>query len=208
MCEGRLVSSKGLDVAVEAYDEHFVEEQVSHSTALHARLRAGGAYLCGPMARFNLNHDCLSATALDAARALHLEVPCRNPFRSILVRLVEIVQALDEARRIVDAYRPPPRAFIDVPLRAAIGFGCTEAPRGSLFHRYEVDAGGTILDAHIVPPTSQNLASIEDDLRALGPSLVGLSHGEATRRAEQVVRNHDPCISCSTHFVDLRMRPS
>jgi sulfhydrogenase subunit alpha len=207
-CEGRLVSNKGLDIPVREYGDHFLEEQVPYSTALHARLRAHGAYLCGPLARFNLCFDRLGDAAKGTARALGLEVPCRNPFKSILVRLVEMVHALDEARRIALAYAPPDTPFVEVPLRAGVGHGCTEAPRGSLYHRYSVADDGTILDACIVPPTSQNLKSIEDDLRALGPALVDLPRREATRRAEQAVRNHDPCISCSTHVIDLRMRPS
>jgi coenzyme F420-reducing hydrogenase alpha subunit len=204
-CEGRLISNKGLDIDVREYDEHFVEEQVPHSTALHSRLRARGAYLCGPLARFNLNFDRLSLAARAAAAQLGLDLPCRNPFKSVLVRLVEIVQAFDEARRIVGGYEPPERPYVDVLGGAATGFGCTEAPRGSLYHRYAVADDGTILDARIVPPTSQNLKSIEEDLREIGPSLAGMPRAEAMRRAEHTVRNHDPCISCSTHFVDLRM---
>jgi coenzyme F420-reducing hydrogenase alpha subunit len=204
-CEGRLVSNKGLDIAVREYDEHFVEEQVAYSNALHSRLLGRGAYLCGPLARFNLDFDQLSEPAREAARALELEVPCRNPFRSILVRLVEIVYALHEARRIIVEYAAPEAPFVEVPARAGTGHGCTEAPRGSLYHRYSVAEDGAILDARIVPPTSQNLKSIEEDLRAIGPSLAKLGRREATRRAEHAVRNHDPCISCSTHFVDLRI---
>jgi coenzyme F420-reducing hydrogenase alpha subunit len=205
-CEGRLVSSKGLDVAVRDFDAHFVEEQVPHSTALHARLRARGPYLCGALARFNLDFDKLSEAARGAARDLGIAPPCTNPFKSILARLVEIVQAFDEARRLILAYRPPERPFVDVPARAGTGHGCTEAPRGSLYHRYTVAGDGTITDACIVPPTSQNLKTIEEDLRAIGPSLADLPRAVATRRAELTVRNHDPCISCSTHFVDLRRR--
>jgi coenzyme F420-reducing hydrogenase alpha subunit len=205
-CEGRLVSNKGLDIAVREYDDHFVEEQVPHSTALHSRLRTRGAYLCGPLARFNLNFDRLSEPAKEIARTLGLEIPCRNPYKSILVRLVEIAQAFGEARRIIREYEPSSRAFLELPGRAGTGFGCTEAPRGLLYHRYSIAEDGTILDACIVAPTSQNLRTIEDDLRAIGPTLVGLSHAQATRLAERAVRNHDPCISCSTHFVDLRMQ--
>jgi coenzyme F420-reducing hydrogenase alpha subunit len=206
-CEGRLVSNRGLDIAVREFDDHVVEEQVPYSTALHARLRERGAYLCGPLARFNLNFDRLSEGARAVADRLGLAPPCRNPFRSILVRLVEIAYALGEARRIILAYQQPPRPFVDLPERAGTGFGCTEAPRGSLYHRYTVAEDGAILDARIVPPTSQNLKTLEDDLRAVAPTLVGLPHAQATLQAERVVRNHDPCISCSTHFVDLRMQP-
>jgi coenzyme F420-reducing hydrogenase alpha subunit len=189
---------------VREFDDHVVETQVPYSTALHARLRERGAYVCGPLARFNLSFDRLSARALDAARALDLAPPCHNPFRSIHARLVEMMYAFDEARRIVLGYEPPEHPFVDVPARASVGHGCTEAPRGSLYHRYTLDDEGTITAAQIVPPTSQNLNSIEDDLRAIGPTLADLPIAEATRRAEHVVRNYDPCISCSTHFLDLR----
>jgi coenzyme F420-reducing hydrogenase alpha subunit len=199
------VSSTGLDVAVREYDEHFVEEHVPHSTALHSRLRGRGAYLCGPLARFNLNFDRLSDAAREAARETGLSVPCRNPFKGILVRAIEVLQALDEAARIIEAYTPPDRAFIEAPTRAGTGYGCTEAPRGILYHRYTVDERGIILDAKIVPPTSQNQATIEEDLFALAPALLDLPHEEATRRAEQAVRNYDPCISCATHFLTLRI---
>jgi sulfhydrogenase subunit alpha len=204
-CEGRLVSNRGLDIAVREYDQHFVEAQVPHSNALHATLRARGAYLCGPLARFNLNFDRLSEAAREAARSVGLSVPCRNPYKSLLVRAVETVQAFDEAARLIEAYAPPDRPFVDAAPRAGTGYGCTEAPRGILYHRYTVDDAGIIQDVKIVPPTSQNQKSIEDDLVALGPTLAELPHREATRAAEHAIRNYDPCISCATHFLTLRI---
>ncbi|WP_437944170.1 nickel-dependent hydrogenase large subunit [Sorangium sp. So ce281] len=165
-----------------------------------------GSYLCGPLARFNLSFDRLLPEVQDAARAAGLAVPCRNPFRSLLVRLVEILQAFEESIRIIEAYAPPPAPFVAPPaVRAGTGYGGSEAPRGFLYHRYTLDAEGTILDAKIVPPTSQNQLSIEEDLCALSPSLASLPLREATARAEQAVRNHDPCISCATHFLTLRV---
>ncbi|WP_437768470.1 nickel-dependent hydrogenase large subunit [Sorangium sp. So ce764] len=165
-----------------------------------------GSYLCGPLARFNLSFDRLLPEVQDAARTAGLAVPCRNPFRSLLVRLVEILQAFEESIRIIEAYAPPPAPFVAPPaVRAGTGYGGSEAPRGFLYHRYTLDAEGTILDAKIVPPTSQNQLSIEEDLCALSPSLASLPLREATARAEQAVRNHDPCISCATHFLTLRV---
>jgi len=204
-CDGRIASTAGIDIPVRDFDARFVEEQVPYSTALHARVRDRGAYLCGPLARFALNADRLGAEAREAARSVGLAAPCRNPFRSILVRLVEIIQALDEARSIVGSYVPPDRPCAPAPLRAGVGHGATEAPRGLLYHRYVLDEQGLITDARIVPPTSQNQKAIEDDLRAIAGTLASLPPEEATLRAEHVVRNHDPCISCSTHFLDLRI---
>jgi coenzyme F420-reducing hydrogenase alpha subunit len=205
MCEGRIASSRGLDIEARQYDDHFVEEQVPWSTALRSTVRGRGAYLCGPLARFNLNFERLSDAARRAADEVGLRPPCRNPFRALLVRCVEMVHAFDEAARIVEAYRPPERPFVEAPRRAATGHGCTEAPRGALYHRYTVDDGGLIEDAKIVPPTAQNQAAIEQDLAELAPRLAELPVAEATHLAEQAVRNHDPCISCATHFLSMKV---
>jgi coenzyme F420-reducing hydrogenase alpha subunit len=204
-CEGRIVSSAGIDIAVRDYESVFEEYQVPHSTALHSRIRGRGAYLCGPLARLNLNFDRLRPRARAAALAAGLAPPVKNPLKSLLVRAVEIIQALDEALEIVTGYRAPDEAAVPANLRPGVGYGCTEAPRGALYHRYAVDERGIIQDAKIVPPTSQNQWTIEQDLFEIAPELAELPHAIATRRAEQAVRNHDPCISCSTHFLRLRM---
>lgn len=203
MHRGRIVSSAGLDIDVADYAEHFVEEQVPHSTALHARLRARGPYLCGPLARFGTSFERLRPLARQAAERIGLVPPVNNPFRSLLVRSVEIVQALDEAVAIIESYERPDPAFVSAPLRAGSGHGATEAPRGLLYHRYRIGDDGLLVEAQIVPPTSQNQKSMEQDLFEIAPQLAELPHADATWRAEQVIRNHDPCISCATHFLKL-----
>ncbi len=203
--EGRLVSNKGMDIAVREYDQHFVEEHVKHSNALHSALKGRGAYLVGPLARFSLNFDKLSLPAREAARAAGLSPVCRNPFQSIIVRSVEIVYACDEALRIITEYEGPEKPAVEVKPLAATGYGCTEAPRGILYHRYRVDELGVILDARIVPPTSQNQKTIENDLRRFVPKFLDLPEEELRWRCEQGIRNYDPCISCATHFLKLRL---
>ena len=152
LCEGRLVSSFGLDIDVHDYERHFVEEHVPHSNALHSRVVGRGACLSGPLARFNLCFDQLSPAVQALAIRLGVTPPIKNPFRALPVRLLEVVQAFEESIAIIERYRPPAAPFVDAPLRAAVGCGGTEAPRGFLFHRYELDEAGTILDARIVPP--------------------------------------------------------
>jgi coenzyme F420-reducing hydrogenase alpha subunit len=201
--EGRLVSNRGLDIAVREYDAHFAEEQVAHSNALHSGLRGRGAYAVGPLARYSLNFDRLSPVAQEAARAAGLGPVCRNPFQSIVVRSVEILYACDEALRLIEGYETPERPAIEVRPRAAVGYACTEAPRGILYHRYQIDEHGTILDAKIVPPTSQNQKTIERDLAQVVPKYIDLSDEQLTWRCEQAIRNYDPCISCATHFLTL-----
>jgi coenzyme F420-reducing hydrogenase alpha subunit len=206
MCEGRIVSSGGIDAPVRDWERHFVEEQVAYSHALQARIVGRGHYLCGPLARINLNFDRLAEVAREAAAEAGFAPPCRNPFKSLLARTLEILHAFDEAVRIVERYAPPDRPFVEVPRAAGVGHGLTEAPRGSLYHRYEVDGEGLVTEAKIVPPTSQNQATIEDDLRALASRLYDLPHAEATRLAEHAVRSYDPCISCATHYLRVELQ--
>ena len=203
--EGRIVSSRGLDIAPAQYEEHFEEIHVPWSTALHARFRDGSSYLVGPLARYALNFDRLSPLAREAARAAGLGPVCRNPYRSIVVRAVEILYACDEALRLIENYREPERPAIAVQPRAATGFAATEAPRGLLVHRYRMDAGGIIAEARIVPPTSQNQASIEEDLVGFIGGFLDLPDEALRHRCEQTVRNYDPCISCAAHFLRLDM---
>lgn len=203
--EGRLVSNKGLDIAIRDYDDHFVEEHVPHSTALHSVLKARGNYFVGPLARYNLNFDKLSPLAQKAAREAGLEPVCRNPFQSIIVRSIETLYACDEAQRIIDQYEMPEKPYLEVPPRVAVGYGCTEAPRGILYHRYKLDEEGVILDAKIVPPTSQNQKTIESDLWQFVPKHIDLPKEKLQWQCEQAIRNYDPCISCATHFLKLRI---
>jgi coenzyme F420-reducing hydrogenase alpha subunit len=116
--------------------------------------------------------------------------------------------ALEEALRLIEAYEPPDPPAVEVPPRAGTGHGVTEAPRGTLYHRYEIGADGLITTARIVPPTSQNQAAIEADLRAFAEARLGLDDAELTRQCEQAIRNYDPCISCSAHFLDLTVKRS
>jgi coenzyme F420-reducing hydrogenase alpha subunit len=202
---GRIVSNKGIDIALSEYDEHFVEEHVPWSNALHSRVVKRGSYLCGPLARFALASGRLSPPALDAAKEAGLSPSERNPFRSIVVRSVELVYAADEALRIIADYEEPDAPAVEVEPRAGVGYGCTEAPRGILYHRYRLDGEGAILDAKIVPPTSQNQRTIEDDLRGVVERSLDVPDEQLALLCEQTIRNYDPCISCATHFLNLEV---
>ncbi len=167
--------------------------------------RGGGSYLVGPLARYSLNFDRLSPLAQETARAVGLGPVCTNPYRSILVRGIEVVYACDEALRIIEAYREPDRPSVIVEPRAGVGTAATEAPRGLIYHRYRLEADGTIAEARIVPPTSQNQPSIEEDLKEFIVDWLDLPDDELRHRCEQTIRNYDPCISCSAHFLRLDM---
>jgi coenzyme F420-reducing hydrogenase alpha subunit len=201
--EGRIVSSRGLDIAAEDYPAHFEELHVRHSTALHCRLRERGNYFVGPLARYGLNSAKLPPAASQAAREAGLGPVCRNPYQSIVVRAVELVFACEEALRVIDAYVEPEAPAVPVTPGAGTGHAATEAPRGMLYHRYRIGADGAIEDAVIVPPTSQNQATIEEDLMSLIGRWADLPDEDLRLRCEQTVRNYDPCISCATHFLRL-----
>jgi coenzyme F420-reducing hydrogenase alpha subunit len=209
MNEGRIVSSKGVDVDVTEFEKAFVEEHVAHSTALHSRnVRSNASYFVGPLARVNLNFDKLSPRAQQAARDSGIAWPCRNPYAGIVARAVEMVHAFEEALDIFDCYAEPKPGRMEIEVRAGEGCGSTEAPRGTLYHRYKINNRGLVEFAKIVPPTAQNYHRMEDDLRLLLPGVLDRPEEDIARLCENLVRCYDPCISCSTHFLKLHIERS
>jgi sulfhydrogenase subunit alpha len=203
--EGHIVSNRGLDITAREYLDHFEELHLPQSTALHSRLKARGHYFVGPMARYSLNFDRLPPVAQQAAKEAGLGRVCTNPYKSIIVRSVELVFACDEALRIIREYEEPGRPAVPLVPRAGTGHGATEAPRGMLYHRYRLAGDGAIEDAVIIPPTSQNQGTIEEDLQEFIGAWLNLPDEALRWRCEQTVRNYDPCISCATHFLRLEV---
>jgi coenzyme F420-reducing hydrogenase alpha subunit len=201
----RIAVSDRDPVPVGEFESVFLETQVPRSPALHARLPDGTPYLTGPMARLNLFHQRLHPLAGESLERSGIRLPVLNPYRSIVVRAVELVHAFAEAIDLVGEYGGLDRPYLEAPLRAGEGTGATEAPRGLQYQRHRVDANGLIQEARIVPPTSQNQARIEADLAGLAPEILAMDEAEATLRCEQLIRAYDPCISCATHFLKLEI---
>jgi len=204
--DGRIVSNRGLDIAVSGFPDHFLEEHVAHSNALHGMTKEGAPYLVGPLARYNNNFDQLSKLAKATAKDAGLGKTCTNPFQSIVVRMVETLYACEEALRIAQSYEEPDGSCVSVSPRAGTGHGCTEAPRGICYHRYSLDGDGLITNATIVPPTAQNQKQIEADLRGVVERNLDMADEKLKWRCEQTIRNYDPCISCATHFLKLSVK--
>jgi sulfhydrogenase subunit alpha len=202
---GRIKSNKGLDVDQEEFGRAVEERQVAHSTSFHAVIKDRGPFMVGPLARLNLNADKLLPRAAEllpkVCKAVGKSLPWRNNFFSLLARSLEVVHALELAAGVLSRYVPPVRSRVPIVPRRGIGSHGTEAPRGLCWHEYRTDADGSIASARIVPPTTQNYATIEADLRALAPQIVELSDEDAALRCEHLIRNYDPCISCSVHFL-------
>jgi len=203
---GEIVSNQGLRLPPSAFEENFEEYQVEYSNALHSRTKGGGSYMVGPLARFSLNYDQLNPAARALAKEVGLKPPMKDPFQSILVRALEIVHAIEETAREVNEYEEPVRPSVPYKAKAGTSYGVSEAPRGILYHSYTINGRGQVERAKIVPPTSQNQARMEDDVRLLAPRIMRSGADEARRLSEMAIRNYDPCISCATHFLRLDIR--
>jgi sulfhydrogenase subunit alpha len=204
--DGRVVCSDGMDIGIEEYEQYFVEEQVPHSTALQShRMPGRQSYFVGPLARVNLNRQRLSPSAQRVADEIGWETPCLNPYKGIVARALEVVHAFEEGLDILRSYRPTGDARTKFEVCEGHGSSSTEAPRGLIYHRYHTGEDGKIIFTKIVPPTSQNQAQIESDLRQMLPDILGSDDAAIARQCEQLIRSYDPCISCSTHFLKLRI---
>jgi coenzyme F420-reducing hydrogenase alpha subunit len=201
--EGRIVSSDGTDIAQAAFRSHVAESQVAHSTAMQGHAPDGSPVLTGPLARYANNWAHLSPSCRETAAAAGLGAVERNPFRSILVRMIETQYACEEALRLVRSYVPPDPAHVPVTPGPGLGAACTEAPRGLCWHRYAIDDEGRIASAVIIPPTALNQRAIEADIAAVAQRNLALDDDGLRTCCERAVRNHDPCISCATHFLKL-----
>jgi coenzyme F420-reducing hydrogenase alpha subunit len=206
MNEGHIISTSGIDIAVREFEQTFLEEHLAHSTALQAvRAEKGSSYLVGPLARVNLNYNQLSPAARQAADDSGITWPCFNPYAGIVARAIEVVHACEESLQHIDSYAEPDPPRLEYTIRAAEGCAATEAPRGLLYHRYRFNDQGIVQSARIVPPTCQNCRRIEDDLRLLVPGMLERTDAEIVDACEKMVRNYDPCISCSTHAVKVKI---
>ena len=200
---GDVLSSKTGIISVEDFVSVYPEKHIRHSNALHSSNTSGEPYLVGPLARLNLNHEKLSPQAKAIVEELKLEFPITNPYKSLIARAVELVESYELAIEIVENYKPEGPSHVELDLKVGKGCAATEAPRGLLYHDYEVDEKGFIKTAHIMPPTAQNLARVEEDLRQLIPQVIDKPQEEATLDCEHLIRSYDPCISCATHFLTL-----
>jgi coenzyme F420-reducing hydrogenase alpha subunit len=200
-----IASSDGGAWHVEAYKGVTNEYLVSHSTAKHARNQRQ-SYMVGALARFNLNHINLHPRAQAAARALCLSPGCANPYMNTVAQVVEIAHCYERSVELVQRILKDGLAW-EQPVQptrfSGEGVAACEAPRGTLYHHYTIE-NGSISEANCVIPTGQNLANIEADMRALVPRLLDRSPQEITHSLEMLVRAYDPCISCSTHMLEVK----
>jgi sulfhydrogenase subunit alpha len=203
--DGYIASSTGKRIDPSEFEKNYIETHVEHSNALHSHTSSDTSYFVGPLARFNLNYKKLRQGARDVARKIDLKPPVRNPYKGLLARAIELVHCCDLAIELAGEYHPEGPSYKEIKVRPGEGCGVSEAPRGLLYHRYVVDEQGLVRFARITPPTAQNFAQMEADLWALAPAAVKLPQEEASLSFEHLLRSYDPCISCSVHFLRLRI---
>jgi coenzyme F420-reducing hydrogenase alpha subunit len=201
--EGDILSSRLGVIAEGDFEQHYLEKHVAHSNALHSYTADNQPYFVGPLARYNLNFEKLGEVAKRIAEETGITPPIDNPYKGLLARAIETVEAFDRAIRLIEDYHPAEPNSQALDIQAGEGAAATEAPRGLLYHRYRIDTQGFVENARIVPPTAQNLARMEADLWQLAPAVYELPHEEATLTCEHLLRAYDPCISCATHFLTL-----
>ncbi len=187
------------------YEQVTNEYCVPHSTAKWTR-NVRDSYLVGALSRFNLNYNQLFPKAKAAAQKLGLAPQVHNPFLNTLAQLVECVHSIQESMQIISGLLQEgirEEKPVQPRITAAQGVGAVEVPRGILFHKYEYNDQGRVMAADCVIPTNQNHANIQKDMDAIKPQLSGLDPQSIELRLSMLVRGYDPCISCSTHMVDL-----
>jgi sulfhydrogenase subunit alpha len=181
------------------------EYVVDQSTAKWAKWHRD-SYAVGALARFNINADLLSPTAQAVVKMFGLKKGCCNPFLNTVAQLVECVHVVETSIQMIDelltkGLKPE---TVRVSPRAGKASGCVEAPRGILFHEYEFDRKGNCVGADICIPTNQNHANIQRDFEAFAPQIIDEPEDEIRLKLEMLVRSYDPCISCSTHMLDVQ----
>lgn len=185
--------------------ETVTNEYVSpHSTAKWCQWHRD-SYAVGALARFNLNADNLLPMAAQTARSFGLVKGCCNPYMNSVVQVVECVQTVEHSLQLIDEMltQGVRQETFKVTPRAGVGAGAVEAPRGILFHRYTFDNRGRCESANICIPTGQNHGNIQKDFEVLVPQFLDQGQDQLRLMMEMLVRSYDPCISCSTHFLDI-----
>lgn len=202
--EGDIKSSDGYVVPATEYRSVVNEYIVPFSTAKHTRWHRE-SYAVGALARVNNNFDQLLPLAKEVAAELGFSVPCYNPYLNSVAQVIETAHCVEDSIALIDQLlgRGLQRETPEVKPRAGRGVGVVEAPRGILFHEYEYDERGKCVWANCVIPTNQNYGNLCRDMQARVPQLLDQPKERITLDLEMLVRSYDPCISCSTHLLDV-----
>ena len=204
LLSGDLGSTDGLKMDKHDYRKITNEFVVPYSTAKHSRHKRD-SYMVGALARLNLNYDKLSPLSKEVAKMFSLKPVNYNPFMNNIAQIVEFVYGLEDSLKIIDILleKGVKEERAEVKIKAGRGIGAVEVPRGILFHDYTIDEKGLCTKANCIIPTNQNHRNIQKDLEELVPQIITKPQKEVELTMEMLVRAYDPCISCSTHYLDV-----
>ncbi|MCG9478853.1 MAG: Ni/Fe hydrogenase subunit alpha [Actinomycetia bacterium] len=206
--DGDIKSSDGWTIDDQEYLSKINEKVVQHSTGKHC-WASRDSYMVGALSRFNNNYDQLSDRAKEYAQELGLKAPNYNTFMNNIAQFVEIVHSVDDSIKLIDELMEQgmteDEAMVDIQPKAGRGVGVVEAPRGLLIHDYTYGDDGKVAKANLIIPTNMNYANVEKDLEALVPAVIDKSEDEIKLACEMLIRAYDPCISCSTHFLNVKL---
>lgn len=185
------------------YGQFFREQIKPYSTAKFVTVN-NERFMVGALARVNLYHKRLCPEAQKILKQSGHKIPMENPYLNNFCQALEMLTLCDRAIKLLSKLKVKDEKLPEIRPRKGVGVAAIEVPRGTLFHEYEFDDNGMILKSNIITPTTQNLKSIEDDVKAILPSLLHKGEEEIKLELEKLIRAYDPCISCSTHFLQLK----
>lgn len=192
-------------VPVSKWESVANEYVVPQSTAKYAKWHRD-AYAVGALARFNNNAELLSPLAQGLVKAFGLKKGCCNPFMNSVAQLIETAHVVETSIQMIDTLltKGLKNENVKVKPKAGRGSGCVEAPRGILFHTYEFDKKGDCTAANVCIPTNQNHANIQKDFEKFVPMFMHEGQDMLRQKMEMLVRSYDPCVSCSTHYLNVK----
>jgi len=203
--DGKICTTDGIEFEPKDYKKYLTEYMKKYSTAINARFN-GERLMVGSLARLNLNYKNLSDDAKKMLNSSGIKLPNYSPYMNNLAQAIEIVHFVDKGIEITENLLSSglQKEQIKIKPKEGIGITAIEAPRGVLYHHYKLDKNGVIQYANIITPTEQNLDSIENDIKKIFPTLSHLPKEKITLELEKLIRAYDPCISCPTHFLEVK----
>ena len=195
----------------EVYEQKDFRSHLEHIVLPYSQASAytykGESYMVGALARMNLAKNKLHPHTKESAMEALKLFPSTDIYHNNLAQAIEILHSIDESIDILlnNVFKPEP--VVKAPMRAAVGMGVIEAPRGTLYHKVAINEEGIVEDGEVIVPTGQNQVNIERDVGLVVEQLIEKSSKEEiNHEIEKLIRAYDPCMSCGAHFLKVKWK--